>query len=179
MALAGRTEGGPWVHCSRDQRPRAFGARACGGRSFGGKFYLSQILWKVQLLETRDLGTLQAGSRTPQTSSPFPREARLTGAAACNGRGDPPASRWPGKERVSRTGARGPPPPPMALLTPATRSLLPCPYQHEVLVPLQLLHSPGQPLPFLLPGLILQAPELLIALLLPSGFVLDLAQGNH
>lgn len=55
----------------------------------------------------------------------------------------------------------------------------PVPYQHEVLVPLQFLHSPGQALPFLLPGLILQAPELLIALLLPSGFVLDLAQGNH
>lgn len=52
-------------------------------------------------------------------------------------------------------------------------------YQHEVLVSLQLLQALGQPLSLLLSGLILQAPQLLVPLLFPGGFALDLAHGDH
>lgn len=165
-----------------DERLRALRAWACGeGLECHLSFcvnYLLEAPWMVRLLDAWVLGTPQPGRCTPRTTSPSPREARPTGAAACNGRGDPLASGWPGKESVSRTGHRAAPPPPS--LTHSYHTSLPAvPYQHEVLVPLQLLHSPGQPLPLLLPGLILQASEFLVALFFPNGFVLDLAQGDH
>lgn len=55
------------------------------------------------LLEVKVLKTLKAWGWTQQIS-PYPveKEELLTVAAACNGRGDPPAARWPGKERVKR-----------------------------------------------------------------------------
>lgn len=81
--------------------------------------------------------------------------------------------------RASAALATEPPRPHLPLPTSYHTSFPAVPYQHEVLVPLQLLHSPGQPLPLLLPGLILQASEFLVALFFPNGFVLDLAQGDH
>lgn len=122
----------------------------------------------------------EAWGWTPQ-SSPYPvgREELPTVAAACNGRGDPPAARWPGKERVKRHLARAKPSllfPHLYLPTSKPGALVSSDsYQHEVLVPLQLLHSPGQPLPLLLPGRILQTPEFLVPLLFSGGFALDLA----
>lgn len=53
------------------------------------------------------------------------------------------------------------------------------PYQHEVLIPLQMLQALGQPQSLLLPGLLLQTSELLTPLLFPGGFVLYLAQGDY
>lgn len=156
--------------------PAAAGKKEC---HWSFSVYLSYTPWMLWLLETQAPRTLQAGDCTPQASSAFSREGRPTDAAACNGRGDPPASRWPGKERVSRTAPTSHPTAPHFSPT-SYHDLAPCcPYQHEVLVPLQLLHSPGQTLALFLAGLILQASKLLVALLFPTGFVLDLAQGDH
>ena len=106
------------------------------------------------------------------------KEELPTVAAACNGRGDPLAARWPGKERVKRHQARAESPPLSTALLPE-KSPFSSSYQHEVLVSLQLLQALGQPLSLLLSGLILQAPQLLVPLLFPGGFALDLAQGDH
>lgn len=121
---------------------------------------------------------LPAGGWAAQTP-PYPGgEGLPTVAAACNGRGDPPAARWPGKERVQHRLAGQSLPPSLHTSTPHQPSLR-LPYQQEVLVPLQLLQALGQPQPLLLPGLFLQAPELLVPFLFPGGFALHLAQGDH
>lgn len=86
------------------------------------------LLWTpwgwVLLLEVQAVKTLGPRGWTLQTS-PYPagKEKLPTVAAACNGRGDPPAARWPGKERVKRHLAQAEPPllthpPPWSLLFP-------------------------------------------------------------
>lgn len=75
--------------------------------------------WRMPLLEGQVLKTLGAWGWTPQTSpSPLGKEELPRVAAACNGRGDPPAARWPGKERVKRHLTQAEPPPPLS--TPLT-----------------------------------------------------------
>lgn len=65
---------------------------------------------RAQLLEIQVLKTPPAFGWTAQTS-PYPGKDELpTAAAAYNGRGDPPAARWPGKERVKCHLARAEPP---------------------------------------------------------------------
>lgn len=83
-----------------------------------GPYLLWTPWWWVLLLEVQVLKTLGPGGWTPQTS-PYPagKEKLPTVAAACNGRGDPPAARWPGKERVKRHLAQAEPP---LLLLPST-----------------------------------------------------------
>lgn len=65
------------------------------------------------------LMTLRALGWAPQVR-PYPtgKEGLPTVAAACNGRGDPPAARWPGKERVKRHRAQAGSPPLSTALFP-------------------------------------------------------------
>lgn len=79
--------------------------------------YLLWTPWRVLLLEVKVLKTLKAWGLTQQIS-PYPvrKEELPTVAAACNGRGDPPAARWPGKERVKRHLAQAKPPAPPSIL---------------------------------------------------------------
>lgn len=81
--------------------------------------YLLWTPWWWVLPEAQLLKTLGPWGWTPQTF-PYPggKEELPIVAAAYNGRGDPPAARWPGKERVKCHLARAEPPLPNEASTP-------------------------------------------------------------
>lgn len=65
-------------------------------------YHLWSSWGRVLLLEVQMLKTLSAWSWAARTSPYTGKEELPRVAAACNGRGDPPAARWPGKERIKR-----------------------------------------------------------------------------